>query len=125
LLVRYRDRVDVEAIGVVEGVFGDALGVEGEEIADRLIVDIDADGVEPDEAADASGVIAAGHLGADPTTERRTDDEDIAQVVVPNDAIHSAVGTCEDADLVGNRVGAWASVPRCGSGSAAAPTEPR
>jgi len=44
-------------------------GVEGEKIADPLTVDIDANCVEQDETADAASVIAAGHLGADPTTE--------------------------------------------------------
>jgi len=82
LLVRYRGRVDVEAIGGVEGVIGDTSGVKGEEIADRLTVDSDADRVEQDESPDASGVIADGHLGADPTTEGRTDDQNIAQVIV-------------------------------------------
>ena len=42
--------------------------------------DVDTHGVDEDEAADPASVILESHLGSDPTTERRTDDEHIGKV---------------------------------------------
>src|ERR1700730_454841 len=51
-------RVDIETIGVVPGVFGHTSCVEGEEVADGVILDIDAGAVDHDEAGDEAGAIA-------------------------------------------------------------------
>ena len=77
LLRRHGDRIDIEAFGVVEGVLRDAAGVEGEEVADRLPVDQHADRVDEDQAADEPGIVARGHVGADPAADGRPDDQHV------------------------------------------------
>src|SRR5258708_2937798 len=82
LLGRHGRGVDVETIGVVPGVLRDASCVEGEEVADGVSVDVDADGIDEDETADPAGAVTHRHFGADPATHRGADDEDVAQVPV-------------------------------------------
>ena len=86
LLRRHGGRVDVEAVGVVERVLGHAAGVEREEVADRLSLDQHADRVDQDQAADQPGLVAHGHLGADPATDGRADDQHVLAVLVPEQA---------------------------------------
>ena len=74
--------VDVEAGRVVPGVLGDAAGVEGEEVGDRLGLDVHSDGVDQDESGDESRGVPYGHLGGGPAAERGADDQYVAQLRV-------------------------------------------
>src|SRR5216684_4035550 len=82
LFGRHIRRVHVKTIGVVPGVFGHASCVEGKEVADRVTIDADADGVDQDETGDQAGAVAHRHLGADPASQGGADDEDVVQVIV-------------------------------------------
>ncbi len=75
-------RVDVEAVGVVVGILGDAAGVEGEEVADRLSCDLHAAGIDEDKARDTAALVAQGHLAGDPSTEGGADYHDVAEIFV-------------------------------------------
>jgi hypothetical protein len=46
-------------------VFGDAAGVQGEEVGHRLVGDVNA--VDEDAPGDSLAAVARGHLGSDPT----------------------------------------------------------
>ena len=59
----------IEAVGVVIGVLGHAAGVEGEEVAYRLVLDQHAGGVDQDQAGDEMARVAHGHLGGDPAAD--------------------------------------------------------
>jgi hypothetical protein len=56
LLGRQRRRVDVETVGVVEGILRQAAGIKGEDIADGFTVDRDANRVNQDEAGDEAPI---------------------------------------------------------------------
>ncbi|GHJ99167.1 hypothetical protein SY2F82_09650 [Streptomyces sp. Y2F8-2] len=107
LVGRDAGRVDVVAVRVVPGVLGDAAGVEGEEVGHRLVLDVHADGVDQDEAADDPGGVAHGHLRGDPAAERRSDDEDVVQRPVAQQ-VQIGEGQVVDA---GEPAGAVGAVP--------------
>jgi hypothetical protein len=87
-----RRRIDVETIAVVIRVVGDAACVEREEVADRLALDVDTEGVDEDEAADPLAAILESHLGCDPATDRLTYDEHVGKVEI---AQQVQVGGCQ------------------------------
>ena len=102
------------------GVLGDATGVEREEVTNGFTVNIDADSIDQDETANAARVIADRHFGPDPTTERRTDDEDVTQLVAPQ-IVQVRMGDVGDArepvrtiGAVPAGVGRGDGVHRCG-----------
>jgi len=80
----------------VVGVLGDATGVEREEVTNGFTVNIDADSIDQDETGNAARVVADRHLGPDPAAERRTDDEDVTELVAP-EVVQVRLGNVGDA----------------------------
>ena len=105
-------RIDVEAVGIVEGILGDAARIQGEEIDNRLPRDVDAGGIDEDETADSTGLVTGSHVSGDPAADGGTDDQDVLVAFV----LEKLEVDARQVAYAGKPVGALSSVPARVSG---------